>query len=247
MVFAPDDSAPDRFPATRHSVLQRIRDGGEAERSAAFDVLVTAYWRPVYTYLRLRWHAEPVDAEDLTQDFLAAAWAKGFLERFDPARARFRTFLRTCLDRHVQTRRKAERALKRGGGAVQFSLDFVAAEGDLSQRVPAEPDTAEELFQREFVRTLFAEALGELRSELYGRDRGVVYEVFDRYDLGPETGATYASVGQALGLAATQVTNHLHAARRRFRELVLARLRELSGSEAEFRDEAREILGIELG
>jgi len=244
----PASSPPpsDRFPLTEVSVLRRIRDGTDPERSAAFDTLVTAYWRPIYTYLRLRWRAEPVDAEDLTQDFLAAAWRKGFLDRFDPERARFRTFLRTCLDRHVQSHRKAERALKRGGGAVQFSLDFVSAEGDLGQREPANPDSAEDLFQREFVRALFTQALGELRSELHDRGRGIVYEVFDRYDLGPADGTSYAAVGEALGLSVTQVTNHLHSARRRFRELVIARLRELSGSEEEFREEALAILGVEL-
>jgi hypothetical protein len=39
------------------------------------------------------------------------------------------------------------------------------------------------------------------------------------------------------------VTNDLHAARRRFREIVLARLRELTADDEEFDAEARELLG----
>jgi DNA-directed RNA polymerase specialized sigma24 family protein len=104
----------------------------------------------------------------------------------------------------------------------------------------------EAFFQREFVRELFAAAVGQLRAELDARGRGVVFAVFERYDLGPEDGAGYAEIARELDLPVTQVTNHLHAARRRFREIVLGRLRELSGSEPEFRDEAREILGLEL-
>jgi RNA polymerase sigma factor (sigma-70 family) len=236
----------DRFPATEVSVLRRIRDGSLREKEDAYNTLIAAYWRPVYTYLRLRWREEPADAEDSTQEFLAAAWTKGFFDRYEPGRARFRTFLRVCLDRHVQNQRKAARALKRGGGARLLSLDFTSAEGELRQREPADPANAEHLFQQEFVRSLFADALGRLRAELEGRGRGVVYEVFDRYELGPAEGVSYATVAEELGVSVTQVTNHLHVARSRFRELVVERLRELSGSEEEFREEAREILGLDL-
>lgn len=242
----PGARGADRFPDTRASVLERIKDGGEAERREAFDLLATAYWRPVYTYLRLHWKAEPADAEDLTQGFLAAAWEKEFFTSYDPARARFRTFLRTCLDRHVQNQRKAARAQKRGGGHRPLSLDFSRAEGELRGREAADPMDTEAFFQREFVRELFAAAVGQLRAELDARGRGMVFAVFERYDLGPEDGAGYAEIARELDLPVTQVTNHLHAARRRFREIVLGRLRELSGSEPEFREEAREILGLEL-
>jgi hypothetical protein len=48
-------------------------------------------------------------------------------------------------------------------------------------------------------------------------------------------------------LPATQVTDFLAAARREFRRLVLERLRELTGSEREFREEARLVLGVDPG
>ena len=41
----------------------------------------------------------------------------------------------------------------------------------------------------------------------------------------------------------TQVTNWLHTARSRLRQHLLARLRELCTDDAEFRDEARDLLG----
>jgi hypothetical protein len=41
----------------------------------------------------------------------------------------------------------------------------------------------------------------------------------------------------------TQVANYLHWARTRFRGHVLATLRALTGSDAEFREEARALLG----
>ena len=42
------------------------------------------------------------------------------------------------------------------------------------------------------------------------------------------------------------MTNHLHAARRRFRELALLNLRALVGTDEEYRAEARELFGLEV-
>ena len=239
-------AAAHRFPATRLSVLLRIGETDEADRAEAFSLLTAAYWRPIYAYLRFRWGLAPSDAEDLTQSFLATAWERGFLAEHDAGRARFRTFLRFCLDRHVQKHRTAAGALKRGGGAQLLSLDFAQAEDDFDVIEPPDPTDTERLFRREFVRQLFAYAVAQLRSELEGRGRDVIFAVFDRYDLGPSDGARYADIARELGITTSQATNHLHTARRRFREIVLARLRELCGSEVEFRDEARDILGVEL-
>ena len=98
-------------------------------RRVAFDALVSAYWRPVYKYVRIKWRADRDDAADLTQEFFARAFEKGSLGRFDPREARFRTFLRVCLDGFVanehkaagttQTRRRrvVRAARFRGGGA----------------------------------------------------------------------------------------------------------------------------------
>jgi DNA-directed RNA polymerase specialized sigma24 family protein len=234
------------FPPTRHSLLSRLGEPGEAARREAFAALAAAYWRPIYSYLRLGRQLESADAEDLTQGFLAAAWEQGFLARHDPARARFRTFLRVCLDRYAAGERRKQRAQKRGGGGAPVSLDFGAAEQALLGRELEAPGSAEALFRQEFIRQLFADAVTDLQAELERRGRGAVFAVFERYDLGSGAGVRYADAGRELDLTVTQVTNYLHAARRRFRELVLLRLRALCGSDQEYREEAREILGVDV-
>src|SRR5258706_15713678 len=92
------------FPATRHSIVAAMRSPRADERRSAFDTLVTAYWKPVFKYMRLKWHAPPEDAADLTQGFFLRALEKDFFAGFDPSRARFRTYLRTCLDGFVVIR-----------------------------------------------------------------------------------------------------------------------------------------------
>ena len=89
---------PMTFPATRLSVVARTRSGDEETRRVAFAALIEAYWKPAYKYLRLKWSLDPDAAADLTQEFFTTTLEKDVIERYDPARARFRTYLRLCLD-----------------------------------------------------------------------------------------------------------------------------------------------------
>jgi RNA polymerase sigma factor (sigma-70 family) len=227
-------------------VLEAVRSPDRESRAQALTVLAEAYWKPVYKYVRLRWRAVPEDAEDLTQGFFAEALAKGFFERFDPSRARFRTFLRTCLDGFVSKQRASAQAKKRGGGAPHLSLDFASAEGELAaSQAPPEVDP-EACFHREWVRALFEQALARLRRHCAETGRDVAFAVFERYDLRRADGASsYGDVAAELGLPVTQVTNHLSAMRRELRRLVLETLRAECASEEEFRLEARLVLGRE--
>jgi DNA-directed RNA polymerase specialized sigma24 family protein len=146
----------------------------------------------------------------------------------------------------VQNERRAATAAKRGGTATTLSLDFAPVEEHLPTSDPALSNNPEELFRHEYVRSLFSNAVRQLQVELEAGNRQAVFAVFDRYDLGPSTGASYADVAQELALTVGQVTNHLHAARKRFRGIMLSQLRELSSSDEEFRAEAKDILGIDL-
>jgi DNA-directed RNA polymerase specialized sigma24 family protein len=86
------------FPTTRRSTVARIASVDGEERRRAWETLVSAYWKPVYKYSRLKWKLDPDAAADLTQAFFARAIEKDFFRSYDPAKAAFRTFLRTCLD-----------------------------------------------------------------------------------------------------------------------------------------------------
>jgi DNA-directed RNA polymerase specialized sigma24 family protein len=233
------------FPLTRHSVLHSIASGEEEQRQRGLEALAEAYWRPVYKYLRLRWGAMPEEAEDLTQGFFARALEKGFFAQYDPQRARFRTWLRTCLDGFVSNERAAARRLKRGGGVAALPLDFADAEVELAGSAAWPEAGVEELFRREWIRGLFAAAVTELKEECRASGKEVRFALFERYDLDPppEGRPTYAQLAGELALPVTQVTNHLFAVRRDFRRLVLDRLRAVTGSEEEFRAEARDLLG----
>jgi RNA polymerase sigma factor (sigma-70 family) len=244
--MSPRATDRDSFPQTRLTVLERIRSGEPDERRLAFGPLVEAYWKPVYTYLRIRWRLPPEEAQDATQSFLAAAYEKRWLERFDPSRARFRTFLRTCVDRFTLNRKQAAKRLKRGGGVRIVGLDFATAEGEIRERPIEDPIDQEELFRREWIRDLFSRSVEEVRRECAETGQHARFALFERYDLGSEPDLSYADLASELGLSVSQVTGGLAAARRAFRSRALANLREACATHDEYRAEALEIFGIEV-
>ena len=230
-----------QFPPTRHSIVAAIRSGEGDQRQVAFDALAAAYWKPVFKYVRLKWHAAPAEAEDLTQAFFARAYEKDYFAPFDPSRARFRTFLRTCLDRFVANARKADARLKRGGGVTLVPIDVAEAERELQAQAPNAVDDFDAYFHREWLRSLFAAAAARLRDDCAARGRPLRYTLFERYDLAPDPDdrPTYADLARDVGRTSADVTNELAAARREFRRLVLELLRQQCATEEEFEAESR--------
>jgi RNA polymerase sigma factor (sigma-70 family) len=236
-----------QFPSTRWSLIDGTRSTQADERQRALDVLVTAYWKPVYKYIRLHWKKENEEAKDLTQEFFARLVEKRLLDRFEPGRARLRTYLRVCVDGLVMNEDKAAQRLKRGGDVVLLPLDFESAEGELKELPIAAPNGPEELFSREFVRSLFSLAVESLRSECMARGKTIHFQLLEIYDI-DEGGRelTYDDVARRFGIKTTDVTNYLAYARKEFRRIVLDELRTMTGTEDEFRREAQTLLGVKL-
>jgi len=120
---------------------------------------------------------------------------------------------------------------------------------DSPREAGLDPQKVDALFEREWVRGLCADALAELHDRLQRRNREIVFQIFERYDVfGAEDGLrpTYAALAGEFMIPVSQVTNHLSAARREFREVVLDRLRRLTVDAAEFRAEAQALLGADL-
>lgn len=233
------------FPVTRLSVVERTRSGDEETRRIALATIIDGYWKPAYKYLRMKWSLDPDEAADLTQEFFTVALEKDVIEKYDPARARFRTYLRLCLDGFAGNARKAEQRLKRGGGVTMVPLDFESAEGEIRSHEPAVDADVDELFYREWVRALLERSVADLKRHAEASGRPVMFDVFARYDLIDEGEARpkYTEIAQALNLTTATVTNHLAAMRKRFRQIVLERLRELTSSEEEWESEAARLLG----
>jgi RNA polymerase sigma factor (sigma-70 family) len=220
----------DRFPSTRHSLLEAA--SADAPLAVeALDRVAALYWKPAYKYLRLKWRMDNEAAKDLTQSFFASAIERDFFQRYDPQKASFRTYLRMALDRFAANEHAAATRQKRGGG-----VEFEPVE---DQAIAT--DSPDKIFEREWRRQLFALAIEDLRSYCESTGKQVQFRIFEGYDLADAERPSYAELAVQYGIAETSVTNYLAWARRLLRGFVTERLRGLTSGERELRDELRRV------
>lgn len=192
------------FPATGWTLLNEVAAGG-AGKGRALEELARRYWKPVYVYLR-RKGMPANDADDRTQSFFVHLMEKDLLVRADPARGRFRHWLRALLEHFLANAARERRAEKRGGGKRLLSLDVEACERAFGSGGELSP---EEAFQREWALDVLDRALGRLADEFRAAGKEAVIATL-RARLG---------LGEAPAAPANDVA--LHRARKRLRELIL--------------------------
>ena len=227
-------------------MLVKVQSDDPTRRARGLTALAAAYWRPIYTYLRIHWGRGHEEACDLTQDVFASLVERDLVKRFDASRARFRTYLRVCVDGLVANTAKAAMRQKRGGDTLVLSFDFEEVRDELERCLPV-AESPETLFEREWARSVFGTSVARLRERLTTAGKGGHWTLLERYDL--DAGAerpSYAALARELGIAVTDVTNRLAFARRELRQTVLEVVRELTASEDEFRQEVRVLLGVDL-
>lgn len=239
-----ETSLHERFPATRWSAIRASAEGGAVTRKQGFSRLITAYWRPVYVYLRFRHQRTDADARDLTQAFFAQCWERNTFSSFDPARGRFRTFVRTCVDRYVIDQHRSEHAQRRGGEWDHIPIDVAQLERDTALIDPALSSDPERLFEAEWIRSLLLQALTDLRTSYASQSKDLDLAIFEDYELAPGERPSYAELAIHYRVPATTVTNRLAAVRRALRACLAENLRALTGTEEEYRDESYRIFGV---
>jgi RNA polymerase sigma-70 factor (ECF subfamily) len=203
-----------------------------AGKGGDWDPLVRLYWKPLYFYLR-RKGLDNEAAKDVVQDFIASLIERRAIEKADPARGRFRTFLLSALDHFLTDRKRRETRQKRGGGVPVLSLDFVGGERDYGMELEG-GETPEKVACRTWAHGLLDECLLELEGEpaqiaaLRMRLKGMDYRQICEHTRLTEAAAHLA----------------VHRLSRSFGDILGRRLRDLCGDPAEFEAELGEFMEL---
>jgi RNA polymerase sigma-70 factor (ECF subfamily) len=207
-----------RFPTTRWSRVRAAAGRSEPDAMTALAELCAAYWYPVYAFIRRRGH-DPDAAADLAQDYFARLLEKGTLAAADPAKGRFRAFLRTDCGFFLADARDREARLKRGGGVASISIDARDAEGRYRVE-PAGGLTPERLFDRAWAVALLERALARLAAEYAAAGRAALFERLEpTLTPGPHA-EHYAVIARQLGMTEAAVQQAASRLRKRYRALL---------------------------
>jgi RNA polymerase sigma-70 factor (ECF subfamily) len=233
-------SGSSRFPATRWTLVVAAGDPHGRETRSALAALCENYWYPLYAYLRRCGY--PADqAQDLTQEFFIRVLEGRYLDRANPQKGRFRSFLLTSLKFFVADEEDRQRARKRGGGAV-VSLGVSSGE-ERYQREPAHDETPERIFERRWVLSVLDRVVEKLREEFVHHGRSEHFEQLKVFLLG-QGDTAYAELACEMNISEGALKVAIHRLRKRYRELFRQEIADTVADPAEVESELRYLAAV---
>lgn len=199
-----------RFQTT---IWERISAARGGERQAQNE-FVTRYRPALLSFLRLKGAPEP---EDVAQEVFLRVFAQDLLERVDPSRGRFRSYLLAITRNVLSEQQRKDHALKRGRDHTRVLLSEAVA-------VVEDPS-----FDACWCRDLLERALRTLEAEHPRQHRVLQLRLLE--DL------PYQEVAERLQKPVEHVRVDVHRARQRLARVIRAEISTYCVTEEEIEDE----------
>ena len=234
-----------RFRTTRWSVVHAAASPNSGAAHEALATLCEAYWYPVYAFVRRSGHSAE-DARDLTQGFFARLLEKRDLGSADPVRGRFRGYLLGSVKHFLANEKARQRALKRGGGRALLLIDYQDADRQYSLE-PADPETPEKIFLRNWALALVRRATDQLGEEYGAQGTRIVFERLRPMLTGETDAASRKEIAESLDMTDNALNVAAHRLRRRFRHRLKEEVADTLADPGDTEDELRALLAILSG
>lgn len=212
--------------------------GSGHEQREAVEHIIAAHWKPLYKYLRFRFDRSPEDARALIAKYLEEMLKPAFFRRYDPRTGPVRIFLKKELDRFAGQWKGTQ------SDHQTLPIDFAAAEEEYQSEVRFTGVAADEYFEGEWVRNLFALAVSVLQATLASQGKTDHFNLFLMSDLQDKSVAERAfldEVARKLGMPMNDAMNALASTRQAFHHIMKDIVRSLTTTDAEFKQELQHI------
>jgi RNA polymerase sigma-70 factor (ECF subfamily) len=217
--MTPDPPRRDAFPTTRITLIRAASEEGTGAHEA-LSLLCSAYWYPVYAYIRRLGHPRE-DAEDLTQAFFARVVEKRSFRHFQSARGRFRSYLLGALKHFIANEHDRSVAQKRGGDDGVIPLEGVLRTAEDRYSLEARDTlTPERLFERQWALELLARVEARLSEEALRAGKQEQFARLKPRLLASEGDEGYRVLAADLHTSVGAIKVAVHRWRQRFRELL---------------------------
>jgi RNA polymerase sigma factor (sigma-70 family) len=229
------------FHTTRWTMV--IRAKGEApEARAALGDLCEAYWTPVYRFLKREGRNDD-QSRELTQEFFSRLLAGSTLEKADPGKGRFRSYLLGALKHFLSDHRRAEGRQKRGGDAIIESIESndSGTSPGLSIADPA-AETTDAYFDRHWALAVMERGLDAVRDSFTQAGKTEHFETLKPWLIGDVESLSQVDAAAGLGISAGAVKVAIHRMRQKFGEAIRQEIAETVDTEEEIAGELRYLI-----
>jgi len=235
-----------RFQTTHWTQVVAAR-GQSPEAKEALRSLCETYYLPVELFVQRYFGTleskSTADARDLTHEFFAKLLEGQSLQNADRNRGRFRSYLLGAVKHFLADHRDREQTLKRGGSQTLHSLS-APTDSEISDSGRASIDVADpdgfppdSYFDRQWALAVVQQAIDTLRSEAESNGDAAKFEVLQRWLVTPSSHDTAVDAARSLDMSDGAFKVAIHRLRKRFRQIVVAKITTTVDDPVEVQDE----------
>jgi RNA polymerase sigma-70 factor (ECF subfamily) len=229
------------FTTTHWSVVLEAQ-GQSPAAEEALEKLCRTYWRPVYGFIR-RQGIGPEEAEDLTQGFFALLLERRDFDAVRKEKGRLRSYLLTSLKHFLASQQRRAMALKRGRGQRLVPFEELTA-SERAEIEPADPLSADRLYERRWALTLMAQVLRRLKDEYDIAGNAALFDCLKQL-LPDEPGApSRGDIATRLDMTENAVRQALHRFRHRYQILLREEIGHTVAVASDIEDELRHLIAV---
>ncbi len=216
----------ERMPETQPILLESF-----SFDRAVQEQLYSLYWRPLRSFLVRKGFCKD-EAEKYTQNFLTdILYGKDVIERFDPTKGKFRSYLISCFTHDIidQQRKRREKSLPCDeNGKVE--IDETVADDPLNT------------FDLEWATNILQRAIHDVKSQCMQNGLELHWDLYTERILVPNLEhlppPTLSELGKKYDIEPPQkIANMLVAVKRRFKNTIIRHLTNYTGSEEDSEEE----------
>jgi len=234
-------SSPVAFATTHWSVVLEAQGESPAAQEA-LEKLCRTYWRPIYAFLR-RQGFGPEEAEDITQGFFAQLLERRSLNAVRKEKGRLRSYLLGALKYFLADEQRRSMAIKRGKGQRLIPLEEIRADERI-EMAPADPVTAEMIYERRWALTVLEQVLGRLKDEYRTAGNAALFDSLKQL-LPDEPGApSQAEIAARFGITENAIRQAFYRFRQRYQSLLREEIAHTVATPGDIEDELRHLIAV---
>ena len=229
------------FTTTHWSVVLTAQGESPAAHEA-LEKLCRIYWRPIYAFLRRQGFGSE-EAEDITQGFFAQLLERKSFDAVRKEKGRLRSYLLGALKYFVVDEQRRAMAVKRGKGQRLIPLEELGADKRVEME-PADPVTAEMIYERRWALTVLERVLSRLKDEYVAAGNAALFDSLKEL-LPDEPGSpSQAEIATRLGMTENAIRQAFYRFRQRYQSLLREAIAHTVATPGDIEDELRHLIAV---
>jgi RNA polymerase sigma factor (sigma-70 family) len=229
------------FVTTHWSVVLEAQGRSPAARQA-LEKLCRTYWRPIYAFVR-RQGVGHEEAEDFTQGFFALLLERRDLDAVREEKGRLRSYLLTSMKHFIASEQRRAMAIKRGKGQRLVPLEELSAIERIEME-PADPLSADRLYERRWALTLMEQVLRRLKDEYRTAGNAALFDWLKQLLPDEPEAPSRAEIAARLSMTENAVRQAFHRFRHRYQVLLREEISHTVAIASDIEDELRHLIAV---